>query len=191
MINDLLRFTKLIHKFQKVDRRVLIPKTDRWENDLEHSYQLTLTAWYLIEKNNLKLDIVKVLKYALVHDIVEAYAGDTYIYGDQKHVSSKKSREDLAAKRLEKEFPKFKSLHKLIIAYEDRKDLESKFVYALDKLIPIVNIHLDKGRTWKKENVTLKMLIEHKSSKVALDKTVQLCFIEMVGLLKKKKSNFN
>jgi putative hydrolases of HD superfamily len=191
MINDLLKFTKLVHRFQQVNRRVLIPKTERWENDLEHSYQLTLTAWYLIEKNNLKLDIDKVLKYAIIHDIVEAYAGDTYIYGDQKHVSSKKTREDLAAKRLEKEFPKFKSLHKLISAYEDKKDQESKFIYALDKLIPIMNIHLDNGRTWKKENVTLEMLIEHKSSKVALDKTVQLYFFEMVELLKKKPSNFN
>ena len=54
MLNSLVNFIKFTHLFQEVKRVVLIPNENKWENDAEHSYQLALTAWYLIEKDKLK-----------------------------------------------------------------------------------------------------------------------------------------
>ena len=49
-LKELLKFVELTHQFQKIERTILIPKEERKENDLEHSAQLALVAWYLVER---------------------------------------------------------------------------------------------------------------------------------------------
>jgi len=185
-IEDILKFIKLTHKFQKVERKVFIIGQDRMENDFEHSYQLAMLAWYMVNVGNFELDKDKVIKYALIHDFVEVYAGDIDIYtqdkAGMKELKAKNEKE--AQNRLKEEFSEFSDMNDLIELYEARNDKESRFVYALDKLIPIINIYLDKGRTWKEFNVTLDMMIKVKSGKVELDKDVKYYFDEMVKILK-------
>lgn len=126
-----------------------------------------------------------VIKYALVHDLVEIYAGDTFIYStDEALLNSQTKREQAAAARLTEEFPEFADLHLLIARYERRADKESKFVYALDKVLPVLNIYLDNGRTWKKKGITLQMLVDAKQSKAAVSSAVAGYFRELVTLLK-------
>ena len=187
-LDSIFDFIRLTHQFQKIERVILIGGSDRNENDLEHSYQLALLAWYIVEHEKLSLNKELTIKYALVHDLVEAYAGDTFIFSkDETHIKSKKEREEKAAEKLKKEFPKFKELHELIIGYEKREDPESRFVYALDKVIPLLNIYLDGGRTWKAHKVNLEMLLKNKSEKVEVSPEVKKIFDELVTLLKKEE----
>ena len=58
-------------------------------------------------------------------------------------------------------------LHASLAAYMQKSDQESRFVYALDKIEPILHIYLDQGRTWKEKNITLDMLYQAKKDKVA------------------------
>ena len=187
-LSEIIRFAKLIQDFSGIERVILKRNSKKWENDSEHSYQLAMVAWYIIEANRLKLKKDLVLKYALIHDLVEVYAGDTYFYSTKKnHESNKLKKEKKAAQRIKREFPKFKALHFLMRKYEQRKDHESKFVYALDKIIPIINIHLDNGRTWKKKNVSLQMLIDEKSKKVSVSSEIEEYFKKLINLLRKNK----
>lgn len=190
-LSKLQSFIKLITDFGKVQRVIYFPGTDRQENDQEHSYSLAMTAWYLAESNKLPLDIEKVLKYALVHDLVEVFAGDTYIYGDAAHLASKVEREEKAAKQLLAEHPEFQELHDCIAAYMRHAEPESKFVYALDKILPVLLIYADGGRTWKEENITLEMLISHKADKVAVSPEIETYFNELIGLLRGEKGLFS
>lgn len=187
-MNDLdgfLRFIGLINDFQKIKRRVLIRDEEVWENDVEHSYQLALAAWYFISVKQVSLDLHLVIKYALIHDLVEVYAGDTYIYDpDPAVINSKVEREKAAQEQIVREFSEFSDLHGCIEAYETRADKESKFVYALDKILPMINIYLDGGRTWRKESVTLQMLVDHKTDKVAFSPEVAQYFAEFIAMLK-------
>ncbi len=185
----LIKFVELLKKFQEVERVVRVPGQERWENDVEHCYQLALIAWYLVDKNNLSLNKDLVIQYALTHDLVEAYAGDTYVYSeDENEHATKKQREEDAAKRLKQEFPEFPDLHTTIGNYEKRSDKESKFVYALDKIHPVLNIYIDGGRTWKERNITIQMLVDHKKDKVALSPEIEYYFNELVALLKKEEA---
>ncbi|HZZ99759.1 MAG TPA: HD domain-containing protein, partial [Candidatus Paceibacterota bacterium] len=136
------------------------------------------------DSEKLKLDLAKAIKYALIHDFVEVYAGDTYFYGNRK---GKTARERRAAARIKKEFPEFKELHRLIEAYESKRDRESRFVYALDKIVPLYNVYLDNGRYWKKADVSLKILFDKKKSKVAKSPELVKYFDEMVALLRKEE----
>ncbi len=187
-INKIINFVKLTHKFQKVHRMILVPGKTRRENDMEHSYQLAMLAWYIKDAGNLNLDTDLLIKYALVHDLVEVYAGDTYFYTkDKDHASSKEKREKDAQKKLKRNFPEFKELHSLIEKYEQKNDKESKFIYALDKIIPILNIYIDKGRSWKKDKVTFDMLVEKKTKKVKASKEVEDIFKQILSILRKNK----
>lgn len=187
-LSKILDFVRLLNKFQQVQRVVYVNSEDRQENDTEHSYNLAMLAWYIIENHNLALDRDKVLKYALVHDFVEVYAGDTFIYTtNQSEKNSKETREKESAEKLQVEFPEFKDLHKLIHQYEKRSDKESCFVYALDKIQPILNIYTDGGRTWKERGITIKMLVDYKKDKVAVSPEVESCFNDLIILLKKEK----
>jgi putative hydrolase of HD superfamily len=194
-LGELLSFTALLNKFSSIERVILIKNRRTRENDSEHSFQLAITAWYLINKDKLKLDTELAIKYALVHDLVEAYAGDTPFFerSSTKHIhSTKEQREKKAAERLKKEFPRFPELHSLITSYEKRKDPESNFVYALDKILPMMNIYLDGGRIWKQYEVTFDELVLAKTKKVVGSKEIKEYFEKFVSLLQKNsKKVFN
>ena len=185
----ILGFVRLLNAFRQVRRTIRVNSEERLENDVEHSYYLGMLAWYIATSHNLPLDKDLVLKYALVHDIVEVYAGDTYVFTtDAKKRDSKEAREKEAILQLQKEFPEFLDLHELIAGYEKREDNESRFVYALDKIQPVLNIYLDNGRTWKEKGVTIQMLVDFNKEKVALSPEVHSCFDELIGLLKKDEA---
>lgn len=186
--SDLRKFVDLMITFGKVERMYYFPGTGRKENDQEHSYLLAMTAWYLIQSNKLSLNLEKVLTYALAHDIVEIFAGDTYVYTtDTEYLSGKEGREAEAAQKLIQELPQFAQMHESIEGYVKREDPESRFVYALDKILPLLLIHADNGRSWKEHGVTLEMLISNKTPKVALSPEIQPYFDELVAMLKQEE----
>lgn len=185
-LGGLPSFVDLLQKFRAVERKILVKESNRYENDQEHSYSLAMLAWYVNDVYKLGLNGEKILKYALAHDLVEAYAGDTYFYTtNKKTIVEKEAREAKAFQKIQKEFSHFSELGEIIERYEKRKDPESRFIYALDKVEPIFAIYRDGGRTWKKQAVTFEMLISKKAPKVAGDKTVQKIFEELVLMLKK------
>lgn len=187
-LRKVIDFVELLNRYRRVKRTVMVNKENRWENDIEHSYQLAMLAWYLLDSLKIKFNSALVLKYALIHDISEVYAGDTYIFTKNLHYKTgKQKREKAAIEKIKKQLPEFKALHKLIENYEKRKDFESKFVYALDKLQPLLQIYTDKGRTWKIKKIALKNLIDYKKDKVSSSPLVQQLFNELIEVLKKEE----
>jgi len=187
-LHNLLQFVEFTHKYRKVIRQILATGENRNENDLEHSSQLALVAWYLNQSEKYGFNEEKLIKYSLAHDLVEVYAGDTFFHtSDVALQNSKEKREKSAANRIAQEFPQFKELHKIIQDYESKKDKEAVFIYALDKIIPVLNIYLDGGKSWKRDTVTYEM-IRTKDEKVATSKELTILWKEFVTLLEEKKS---
>lgn len=188
-LKDILDFTKLTLLFQSVDRVVSLPGRNHPENDAEHSYQLAMLAWYLLDEMKLThLDRDLVIRYALIHDMVETYAGDTFFFASEQERLEKIDREHAAAERLKTEFPNFTGFTELIEQYEKREDPEARFVYALDKIIPTLNIYLDGGGLWKMKGITLQILIEKKRDKVALSPELTFLFDELIELLQSQEN---
>lgn len=187
-LDRLLSFARILTELQAVERVIRIKGGGRWENDVEHSYSLAMLAWYILDTERLPLDRDKVFRYALAHDLVEVYAGDTYLYSEDKaFLDSKPERERLAAERLQEEFPEIPEMHAAISGYVTKEDAESRFVYALDKIEPILKIYLAGGETWQEKGVTLAMLYESKRDKVALSPEIQPYFDELMQLLRKEE----
>lgn len=178
LLADALAFTAFLHQFREVERMLYVNGTKRRENDVEHSYMLCMLAWHLASKHRSDLDISRVIQYALVHDIVEIYSGDTDAFGDESAKATKAEREHVALLRIESEYGADTSWVATIRAYESRADAESKFVYALDKIQPDLLIYLDQGRSWRDDDGDLGHSISaadlkgYLETKMAVDPTL-------------------
>ena len=183
-IHRLIELQRLLLSFSQVDRRTHRQHAGEFinENDTEHSYNLAMTAWFLAQWFP-ELDKNRLIQYSLVHDLVEIHAGDTYIYASQEELSSKEQREADALLKLESDWADFDDMNETIHAYERRLDAESKFIYALDKIMPIMLIYIHDGYTWEKEGVTTNMLHEAKIEKVKLSPEVLPYFEQLYELL--------
>src|SRR4051794_9795204 len=94
-----LQFIVEIDKLKSIYRRTYLIDGERKENTAEHSWHLAIVAIILAEYANEAINIERVVKMALIHDIVEVDAGDTYIY-DTQGALDKAERERLAADRI-------------------------------------------------------------------------------------------
>lgn len=186
-LEKLLRFVKLTNDFKNIERD--IPQSFSGfnkENDSEHSYQLAMISWYLAITENSNLNIEKILKYALVHDLPEAYAGDTPLYTlNEEYLNNKKNRETESILKLKKEFLHFVDLDIWIEKYEKREDDESRLVYAVDKLLPVMSIFLDKGHAWKTHGIAIDSLISKNKERVSASAIAAKYFDLMILAIQK------
>ena len=151
-----------IDKMKNIFRKSYITDASRNENDAEHSWHIALMAIILFEYSNFKdIDILKIIKMLLIHDIVEIDAGDVMIY-DKKKQKTKLEKEKKAADRIFSLLPdeQKKEFHSLWIEFEERKTKESKFARVLDRLQPIILNYCAKGKTWKEANTKSKDILE-------------------------------
>lgn len=187
---NLLTFVSFTHDIRKVKRAMWVLDEEQFENDSEHSFQVALMALFIIEQNQLKLDTFKCMALAIVHDVLEVHSGDTHIYGKQVDLDSKRDREAAAIAKLRDDWPQLTLMHDLIDEYERKSTAESKFIYALDKLVPMLNNYLDNGRNWKREHITLDRIVGAKSGKIEIDATIFGYFQQMVALMQHKPELF-
>ena len=156
-MDRLAELQQMIADFGKVKRAIPFADTNNAESDVEHSFGLAITCWYLHPFIAPDLSIGKILEYALAHDIVEIHAGDTYVF-DKDKITTKEQRERDALKELRKEWPDFKQFVHRAEEYMDKANEETKFVKAVDKLLPIIMIELDTPKTWwNNHEVTLEI----------------------------------
>lgn len=99
----------------------------------------------------------------------------------------------MAFLQIQKEFGEFPDLAKFIEQYEHKQDTEALFVYALDKIVPVLNIYMDEGRTWKDIKlteivVTLEKLREHKDEKIRKSPEFYNLWVEFVAILENRRS---
>lgn len=184
-LSRLLELQRLLITFSNISRMVDRRDADTGyvrENDAEHSYNLAMAAWFLSSYFP-DLDQTEILKLALAHDLLEVHAGDTYIYGEASHLASKSTREAAALEELERAWPDFPEMTEYMHRYNNRLTPEAKFVYALDKIMPIFLIYVSDGYSWKQQQVTVTMLDEHKRSKVALSPEIAPYYEQLYDLL--------
>jgi putative hydrolases of HD superfamily len=189
-LQGLMKFAELMNKFRQIERTVLIAGSDRRENDVEHSFQLAMCAWYIISVDKLSLNIDLAVRYGLIHDLVEVYAGDTLAYDKNPAAhASKAGREHEALEQIKKEFSEFPELTDYIAAYEQRNDEESRFVYALDKLIAPINIYMDGGRAWKQNNITLDIHYKYKKNKIKEHPKIEEYYEQLLTLFREHQES--
>ncbi len=149
-----LKFILVIDNMKNIFRRNLLADGSRRENDAEHSWSLAMLAMLFEEYSAEKVDMEKTLKIALVHDLVEVYAGDTFAY-DLKGNEDKLERETKAAQKLFEilEPEQGGEIRDLWNEFEEKKTPEARYANAIDRVQPLINNYMTDGYTWKEGDV--------------------------------------
>lgn len=166
--DDLLKqvaFIKEIDKLKYIQRRTKLFNSDRHENDAEHSWHLAMMALVLAQHADKPIDILKVLKMVLIHDIVEIDSGDIFIYDTVKNHTNT-DEELIAAKRIFGILPKEQAEEFIAIwqEFEEGMSDDAKFAKSMDRFAPLLQNISNNGGTWKEYNVPYQKVYDKKKS---------------------------
>lgn len=152
-----LYFLREVEKMKSILRMtILADGSKRRENDAEHSWHFALMAMIFYEyADSDHVDLNHVIRMALVHDLVEVYAGDTYAY-DTKGYEDKLERETAAADKLFSLLPNGQGddLRALWEEFEAMETPDALYAGAIDRLQPLLNNIYTEGYTWNPNHVT-------------------------------------
>jgi putative hydrolase of HD superfamily len=175
-----IEFIKEIDKLKYIERKTRLFNSDRRENDAEHSWHLSIMALVLAEHSNESIDVLKILKMLLIHDIVEIDAGDTFLFDTKK--SHNNSVEELAAaKRIFRILPKNQAEELILIwkEFEQGESNESKFAKAIDRFQPVLQNQSNKGGTWFEFDIIYENVVK-KTEKIMLGSNIIWNYVENI-----------
>ena len=149
-----LDFLLEIDKEKEIYRQTHILGGKRRENDAEHAWHMAIMAFVLQEYANEDVDVLRIMKMVLMHDLVEIYAGYTYAY-DETGKETQRERELAAADRIfgmlpEDQEQEFRSIWE---EFEEKKSPEAKFARMLDNYQPLSLNNANQGGDWRAHNV--------------------------------------
>jgi putative hydrolase of HD superfamily len=156
-------FLREIDKLKGVVRQTWLMDQSRRENDAEHSWHLAVMAVLLAEyAAEPGIDLLRVVKMILVHDLVEIDAGDTFAY-DDIGAQDKEFRERLAANRIFRILPPDQAAEILALweEFESRQTPEARYAAALDRFQPILHNYYTQGKAWRQHGVACEQVIAH------------------------------
>ena len=152
-INDVTNFLLELDALKRVNRRSYVTGTTRLENSAEHSWHLAMACWSIAELFKLDVNHERLLKMALIHDLGEVDAGDTFLFANSRGDAHVEEREGIA--RLQNEPGNgIKNLSEIWEAQETGSSKEAELLRVVDRILPfLLNINTG-GKTWSDHEVT-------------------------------------
>lgn len=152
----LIDIGKLVFAFAKVKRATYHEDGITLESDTDHTVMLSICACSFAQKMYPDLDLGKIAQFAVVHDLVEAYAGDTDSFGlTQEGRDAKEKREHASLLKIQSQFDKvFPWIGETIVAYEALDTKEARFVKTVDKAMSKITHVLNRGQYFKKRGLS-------------------------------------
>jgi putative hydrolase of HD superfamily len=156
-----------IEKLKDVERQTKPVGLSRYENSAEHSWHVCLSALMLKDFSNEQVDIVRVMKMLLIHDLGEIEAGDTIIYSSE--TDENKQLERTGIQQLFQLLP-LTTREEYINLWEDFEEgssPEARFAKAIDRVPPLLhNIH-GEGHSWKKHNISKEKVFAFNGERIS------------------------
>ena len=172
-LSQQIKFIQEIDKIKYIQRRTKLFKSERRENDAEHSWHLAMMTLVLANYADRPIDVFKVLKMVLIHDIVEIDAGDIFIFDKVKdHTNTTEERQ--AASRIFGLLPKNQAEEFLSLweEFEARETDEAKFARSMDRLEPLLQNVSNKGGTWAEFEVKYHQVCEKQNVHQQISKSI-------------------
>ena len=166
-IEKILEFIVEVEKLKAVTRKTRPVGLKRYENSGEHSWHVALCALMLKEYANEAVDINRVVKMLLIHDLGEIGSGDRIVYqalSDAEKMEEKDSLKEtlnILPQHLASEFIQ------LWEEFEEGVTPDAKFSKSIDRLPPLLHNIYDNGHSWKKNNISKEQVFEVNSKKIS------------------------
>ena len=162
-----LAFLTEADKLKSVLRGTTLCDASRRENSGEHSWHIALYALVMAEHAKRPVNIDRVIRMLLIHDLVEIDAGDNPIHGDHDP-SQQVAVEQAAATRIFGLLPadQATALRALWDEFEATTTDDAIFAKSIDRVQPVVANLENDGGTWPAYNVTADQLQSRVGDKV-------------------------
>ena len=159
-----LAFILEIDKEKNILRQTHLSGHGRRENDAEHAWHMAVMIYLLREYANAEIDIAKTMMMALIHDVVEIDAGDTYAY-DAKAATTQKEREQKAAERIFGLLPQEQNLElrSLFEEFEANETMEAKFARTMDNFQQLLLNNANGCSDWREHGVSKSQVLKRHS----------------------------
>lgn len=151
-INTICDYLRELDALKLVSRRSYVAGGVRLENSAEHSWHLAMACWSIARSFNIAIDEGKLLKLALVHDLGEIDAGDTFLYAAERADANKTERTCVA--RLQAH--EGNGIDDLLAYWDEQetgRSVETKLVKVVDRLLPFLLNASSEGRAWRENRV--------------------------------------
>jgi putative hydrolase of HD superfamily len=160
-------------KEKNILRQTHITGYARRENDAEHAWHMAMMIYLLKEYSNEEFDVAKAMMMALIHDIVEIDAGDTYAY-DTAALETQKEREERAAERIYGLLPDDQrdELRALFEEFEAGESAEARFAKTMDNFQPLLLNDSNGGADWREHKVTKSQVVGRQQKSVIGSKDI-------------------
>lgn len=159
-IENVLDFIIEIEKLKDVHRKTRPVGLERFENSAEHSWHVCLSALMLKDFADEIVDIDRVIKMLLIHDLGEIDAGDTIIY--QSETKQNKDEEAQGVQRILSILPdnKVDEYMALWHEFEQGETNDAKYAKAVDRVPPLLhNLHGD-FHSWRTYSISEQQVLE-------------------------------
>jgi putative hydrolase of HD superfamily len=162
-----IAFLNEADKLKSVNRGTLLCDASRRENSAEHSWHLTLYALVLADQAGPDVDITRVIKMLILHDLVEIDAGDNPIFGDYDPAEME-VQELAAADRIFGLLPidLRDDLRATWEEFEANTTPSAQFAKSLDRFQPPMQNLAAGGGSWVEYSVTEEQFITKVGSKI-------------------------
>ncbi len=151
-IENVTEFLLELDALKRINRRSYVTQTNRLENSAEHSWHLAMACWSIAELFELDVNHEKLLKLALVHDLGEIDAGDTFLYAETRSEAHIEEREGIVRLHAHKG----NGIDNLLEVWDEQETGDSKetqLLKAIDRLLPfLLNLNTG-GKTWSEHGV--------------------------------------
>lgn len=149
-----LAFLVEADRLKEILRQTSLASGVRRENSAEHSWHLALMATVLASYAAQPVELPRVLRMVLIHDLVEIDAGDTFAF-DEGANETKRDREERAADRIFGLLPPGQAVEfrELWNEFEAEATPESRYANALDRLQPLLLNARNDGGSWRTHGI--------------------------------------
>jgi putative hydrolase of HD superfamily len=159
-------------RLKSVLRATTLVDGSRPENSGEHSWHLTLYALVLADQAGPGVDINRVIRMLLIHDLVEIDVGDVPIHSQNGSAHASAATQAAEAKAADRIFgllpPDLRdSFRALWEEFESAETPDARFAKALDRVQPVMANLKSGGGTWTTYNVTFDQLESRVGVKIA------------------------
>ncbi|MEO8195448.1 MAG: HD domain-containing protein [Thermoanaerobaculia bacterium] len=160
-LSAIVGFILELDKLKGITRKTRPLGLERYENSAEHSWQIALLAASLVEHaqpasgNAATLDLDRVIRMLLVHDIGEIDTGDTMIY-TKGGWEERKAAEAAAARRIFGLLPGPQGAEFLALwqEFEVATSPEARFANAVDRAMPVLLNLANEGQSWRENGIS-------------------------------------
>jgi len=179
-IHSISDFFYALDELKLVNRKSYVTGAERVENSAEHSWHLAMACWAMAEHLPYEYDQEKLIKMALVHDLGEIHAGDTFLYSNERSQADKEERKGIELLQSHAGNP----ISQLLTLWDEQEYVDSeetKLLKVMDRVLPFLLNIQSEGKAWKENSIHVSQVEKAHAFIAGLNPDVHAWFKEKIA----------